>query len=154
MSKKPIRLSKDKSYKRPKVTQQEQLTSEEISQKLEGYVKVENVSDLSEMPLNTHMRYFTKQKNGEFIFRQGGFLHNKNNYEKYVVLSNGKNTWTVQTVDAVFYKKLNHSEELKLLHDKINKYENAINLMNKVLINKLNVKYSLNKDSFVKVKKN
>ena len=64
------------------------------------------------------MRYFTERinekKKKEKVFRLGGFLINKSNYEKYVILSNvpetgfinpSKKTWSVNTKTSIFYKK-------------------------------------------------
>ena len=113
MSKSVKKIGSDKSYIRPKVTPQEQLTAKEINEKLEGY---EQVTDISEVPLNTHLRYFITQDDGTQMFRTGGFLHNKNNADKYIMLSNGKLVWSVQVKGAVFFRKLSHKEEIDALH--------------------------------------
>ena len=113
MSKFVKKLGSDRSYKRPKVTYQEQLTADEIAEKLQGY---ERVDDISEVPLNTHIRYFTTDKNGVQTFRTGGFLYNKKNAEKYIMLSNGKSVWSVQIKGAIFYKKMTHQDEITALH--------------------------------------
>ena len=77
------------NYKRPKKTYADKLTDDDIKAKLEDYVEVD---DISMVPLNSHVRYFTKRinekKKEEKVFRLGGFLINKSNYEKYVILSN------------------------------------------------------------------
>lgn len=113
MSKKIEKLGSDKSYKRPKITYQEQLTGDEIQEKLSGYVKVDNIADV---PLNTHIRYFIINDDGSQSFRLGGFLHRKDNADVYVRLSNGKNTWSVQVANAIFYKKISHKEEIESIH--------------------------------------
>lgn len=105
----------DDNYKRPKKTYTDKLTDDDIKAKLEDYVEVE---DISMVPLNTHLRYFTERinekKKKEKVFRLGGFLVNKSNYEKYVILSNapetgvmnlGKKNWSVNTQTSIFYKK-------------------------------------------------
>ena len=114
MSKRAKKLGADKTYKRPKVTHQEKLSAEEIEEKLEGYVKVD---DIAEVPLNTHMRYFTITKDGSHVFRLGGFLQNKQNAEKYVMLGNGKQVWSVQVKDSIFYRKMSHKEEIDKIHE-------------------------------------
>lgn len=114
MSKYVKKLGSDSSYKRPKKTLQEQLSADEITEKLQGYTKVD---DISEVPLNTHIRYFTKDDNGNKVFRLGGFLHKKNNADTYVMLSNGKSVWSVQIKNTIFYKKLSHKEEIDALTD-------------------------------------
>ena len=108
------RLGND-NYKRPKQTYTDKLTDEDIKAKLEDYIEVD---DISKVPLNTHVRYFTEKindkKKKEKVFRLGGFLLNKSNYEKYVILSNVpetgfinpiKKTWSVNTKTSIFYKK-------------------------------------------------
>lgn len=103
------------NYKRPKKTYTDKLTDDDIKAKLEDYVEVD---DISMVPLNSHVRYFTEKinekKKKEKVFRLGGFLVNKSNYEKYVILSNVpetgfinpiKKTWSVNTKTSIFYKK-------------------------------------------------
>lgn len=114
MSKYQQKLGSDKNYHRPKVTYQEKLSAEEIKKKLEGYSKVK---DISQVPLNTHLRYFVIEKNGNKLFRTGGFLHNKENYQTYVMLSNGKNVWSVQTENTIFFQKMNHKDEIASLRE-------------------------------------
>lgn len=97
--------TEDTQYKRPKITAQDKLTYDEIKEKLINY---EKVKDLSSLPLYTHLRYIEikinpKTKKKEQKFRLGGFLINKDHYDKYIVLSNGKLKWSVQTPSAVFY---------------------------------------------------
>ena len=115
--KKTTPLAADKTYKRPDVTYQEQLTKEEIIEKMKGYTRVENIMDV---PVNTHLRYFI-EKDGKKIFRNGGFLHNKINGDVYVILSNGKNSWSVQVKGTIFYKKMSHTEEINSLKSKYEK---------------------------------
>ena len=66
-----------------KKTLTDKLSAEEIKEKLEDYIEVE---DISKVPLNTHIRYFTEKINEKGkktkAFRMGGFLVNKNNYDK------------------------------------------------------------------------
>lgn len=130
----PKRLGTDKSYDRPKYTYQEQLDADDIAKLLEGYQKVE---DISNIPINTHIRYFTNSKNGDHTFRTGGFLHNKENCDKYIILSNGKYSWSVQTKKSIFFKKMTHSEEIesihRLYHKKLKKKDKIIrNLSSKL----------------------
>lgn len=115
MSKGVKKLGADKSYKRPKVTYQEQLTADEIAEKLQGYERVE---DISEVPINTHLRYFKTDKDGTQKFCSGGFLSDKKDAETYVYLTNGKQSWPVQMADSpVFFRKLSHKEEIAALHN-------------------------------------
>lgn len=116
MSKKyVVPLSKDTSYKRPKVTKTEQLTAKDISDKLEGYVQIDK-KEIPDLEIGVHMRYFNKDADGNQQFRSGGFLKNKDNWKKWIILSNGKNSWSVQTDGAIFFKKMTRDEETEDIH--------------------------------------
>jgi len=102
------------NYLRPKQTYTDKLDEDDIAEKLVDYIKVDNIA---EVKLNTHLRYFTLEPNKKTgtvtrKFRMGGFLSNKNNADKYVILTNGRNTWSVQVANSVFYRKMS-SEEIK-----------------------------------------
>lgn len=78
-------------YLRPKQTKTDKIqTKKSILEKLKDY---EEVDDITKVPLNTHIRYIVFQ-NGKSKFRLGGFL--KIIKDEYLVLSNGKVTWSVQ----------------------------------------------------------
>lgn len=108
------KLGSDRSYRRPKKTFQEQLSNTKIAEMLQGYERVENIADV---PINTHLRYFSTLPNGTQLFRTGGFLHNKSNPDKYVILRNATSSWSVQIKGTVFFRKLSHKEELEVIHD-------------------------------------
>ena len=115
------------NYIRPNKTYTERLDDEEIADKLTDYVKVDNIKDVK---INTHIRYFLLEvnKDGSITrkFRMGGFLKNKDNGETYVMLSNNKTTWSVQTNQAVFYRKLS-IDEIKEEYEKDLKELNELN---------------------------
>ena len=131
------------NYKRPKKTIQDKLTPEEIEEKLEDYIEVDNIQDVS---LNTHLRYFsiiTDKKKTKKVFRLGGFLINKNNYENFVVLSNGTNRWSVQTKKSIFYRKQtlkeikeNYEEKIEELSDKVKKLKKELRKYKDLIKNK------------------
>lgn len=100
------RLNGD-SYKRPEQTLTDKLTNKQIETMLQDYVKVD---DMTHIQLGTHLRYFADIK-GEKKFRPGGILY-KTGFPKYVILSNGDRTWSVQLKDTKFYRKLT-SKEIK-----------------------------------------
>jgi hypothetical protein len=88
------RLTKDTGYTRPKKTVQDSLSNEEIKDKLKGYKKV---PDITKIVIGSHLRYFTKDpKAKKDIFRLGGFLTKFGDDYKYLVLSNGQLSWSVQ----------------------------------------------------------
>ena len=98
---------------------QDKLTAVEIKEKLEDYVQIKNFDNVL---LNTHIRYFTKVKKNKKVkkvFRLGGFLKNKNNKDLYVVLTNGKASWSVQVKDSIFFRKLNLDEIKEQYEDEI-----------------------------------
>jgi len=134
------RISKD-DYKRPKHTIQDKMTEDEIEEKLEDYVEIE---DIFKVPLNSHIRYYTliPGKDGEIkkAFRLGGQLKNKDNADKYIILSNGKVTWTVQIDTSILYRKMT-LEEIKEDYENIIKDLEETNLQlkkdNKKLLKKI-----------------
>lgn len=93
----------------------------EIIEKLQGYERVDNISMV---PLNTHIRYFVKMPNGGQSFRFGGFLIDKQNPEKYIILTNGKESWSVQTNTSILFKKMNRDEEIYFIHRQYQKILN------------------------------
>jgi hypothetical protein len=103
------RLSKDTSYVRPKKTLQDTLSNDDIKDKLKDYKKV---SDIRKVVIGTHMRYFAKDKvTKKPAFRLGGFLTKFGDDYKYVVLSNGTISWSVQNnADTQFWSKMNSKE--------------------------------------------
>ena len=133
----------DDSYKRPKKTLTDKLSAEEIKEKLEDYIEVE---DISKVPLNTHIRYFTEKINEKGkktkAFRMGGFLVNKNNYDKYVILSNvpdtgvinnNKKTWSANTKTSIFYRKQTLDEIKEEMNDQIEELNEEIETLKKEL---------------------
>jgi hypothetical protein len=112
----------------------DKLDEDDIMTKLEDYVKVENIAEVS---LNTHVRYFllvTDKKKGTITrkFRLGGFLSKRDPEGKYVILSNGKTTWSVQVESAVFYRKMTITEVKDEYEQDLLKYEK----INKKLLEK------------------
>tara|TARA_B110000908_G_C10265575_1_gene463560 strand:+ start:6309 stop:6728 length:420 start_codon:yes stop_codon:yes gene_type:complete len=93
-----------------------QLTDKEIKERLKEYIYVE---DISKVNIGTHLRYFTIDKNGNKLFRLGGFLNKINMNDKYVVLGNNKLTWSVQMKTSKFYKKMSYRELKKKIERKL-----------------------------------
>ena len=96
---------------------QDSLSPDQIKKKLEEY---QQVDDITTVPLNTHLRYFTfNPTTGKKQFRLGGFLSKID--EKYVVLNNGEFSWSVQLDKTVFFKKISFSDMKEELIEKISK---------------------------------
>ena len=136
--KKEIKLESNKykknGFERPEITYTDQLSKEEIQDKLADYSKVE---DIYKVPLGVHLRYFVK-KDGQMLFRMGGQLFKNNGLPEYVILKSGNNAqWSVQIKDTVFYRKMTlaeikqeyediikkKNEKIQALKEKLKKYE-------------------------------
>lgn len=97
------RLGYDIKYQKPKKTFQESLSNEAIKEKLKGYKKV---SDITKVIIGNHIRYFTKDG-----FRLGGFLNKFGENYKYLILTNGKLSWSVQIISSnEFWCKMNSKD--------------------------------------------
>lgn len=84
------RLAKS-NYDRPEITYTDTLqTNAHMNEKLKNYVRVDDVEDI---PLYTHVRY-VNYKNGKQRFCLGGIITKI--HKKYVILSNGTYSWSVQ----------------------------------------------------------
>jgi hypothetical protein len=121
---KTTKLSTD-NYKRPKLTFTDKLTKEDIEDKLEDYKQVD---DIYRVPLGTHVRYFLIDK-GKKKFRTGGLLHRNDGLPVYVILSNGRNTWSVQVKNTIFYRKMT----LKEIKNEYDEYIDELEKKNKSL---------------------
>jgi hypothetical protein len=112
------RLSKDTGYVRPKKTLQDTLSNDDIKDKLKDYKKV---TDIRKVVIGTHMRYFAKDKvTKKPAFRLGGFLTKFGDDYKYVILSNGTISWSVQNnADTQFWSKMNSKEIVTNLETEI-----------------------------------
>ena len=112
------RLSNDAGYVRPKKTLQDTLSNDEIKNKLKDYKKV---SDIRKVIIGTHLRYFSKdKKTKEPVFRLGGFLTKFGDDYKYVIMSNGTVSWSVQNnADTQFWAKMNSKEIVTNLETEI-----------------------------------
>ncbi len=138
---KTIRLTKtgNKPVDENNKTFQETLNEEDVDKLLEDYKEIDN-DELCHVPLNTHLRYHTiKQlENGQVkkLFRMGGLLSNKDNCSEYVILSNGKNSWSVQTKTSIFYRKMKLEEIKEEYEQLLDEKDEEINKLKKI-INKL-----------------
>jgi hypothetical protein len=142
----PIKRSTNDNYKRPKITAQDKLTPKQIKELLENYVEIDDIKDVA---LDTHIRYFTKDK-GKKKFRTGGFLLNKAKSDKYIILTNRKISWSVDTKNSILFKALSAKElteihqveisELKDVLKKLYKESKELKKENKELKDKLKKK--------------
>ena len=117
-------------------TFQETLKEEDIEKLLEDYKELED-GEIALVPLNSHIRYFTikRMPNNEVkkLFRMGGTLTNKDNPDEYVILSNGKSSWSVQTKQTVFYRKMKIDEIKEEYEDVIEEKNEEIEKLKKTI---------------------
>lgn len=113
-------------YKRPKNTFQDKLTKEDIAEKLKYYKKVEDIRDVK---LGTHVRYFVVDDDDNASFRLGGILFKTDGYPDYVVLNNGRSTWSVQLDNAIFFQKQSFSD----LTDEIYELEKTVDQLKSMI---------------------
>ncbi len=144
-------------YIRPKTTMTDQLTKEQIQEKLEDYRRVD---DIYKVPLGTHLRYFIKDKDGgESKFRMGGQLYNNKGLPKYVILKGVNAQWSVQIADTIFWAKLPQSEikkEYEEIIDELQQKNNLLKEKNKKLKEEnfvLNNEIEVYKEELKKLKK-
>ena len=118
------RITTDTEYKKVGKSYQDNLSPNDIKDKLEDY---KPVFDISTVSLNTHIRYFSNdEKTGKKLFRLGGFL--LKNEKDYIVLTNGRLNWSVQKKTSTFYQKMSIKEIKEEIIDKVlHKYEKKIN---------------------------
>jgi len=95
-----------KQYVRPTKTHQELLSKQDIKNKLKDYKQVSNIMNV---PIGTHIRYFTT-KNKEKLFRLGGLLTKIDPQGRFITLSNGQLSWSVQIAGSIFFEKLSEEE--------------------------------------------
>ena len=86
---------------------------------LKQYEKINNISDVA---IDTNIRYIITD-NGKKFYREGGLLRNNTYADNYIVLTNGKNNWSVQVKDTIFFKRISAEEEIKRIHAS---YQNKI----------------------------
>ena len=139
---KPYTSKLGKEYQRPKKTYTDNLTEDDINNLLEDYKKVENIYQVS---LGTHMRYFSKV-DGKTKFRTGGSLVHNQGLPKYVMLSNGKNSWPVQVKDTTFFAKMTINEIKAEYDEELNKLEKENTQLRKQ-VNELKGKLGMNVSS-------
>lgn len=83
--------------------EEDMLSTEDIMYLLEDYVK----ADVKELKRFTPVRYFYLNDDKKtYSFKMGGNIFVIDKKYEYVILSNGKAKWSVQTKDAIFYQKM------------------------------------------------
>ena len=116
------RLSRDTNYNKSNKSYQETLTSDEIKEYLKEYKLIENIDDVD---LNKHIRYFdVDPKTKEKKFRLGGTYNKKDKENRYIILSNGNYSWSIQLDRVILFEKLNTKDIIDIYENKIKKLKN------------------------------
>ena len=130
------RLGGDK-YRRPAITATDKLTNEQIEKLLDDYIE----EDITKIPLNSHVRYYTNV-NDQQKFRYGGMLSYNKGLPKYVTLRNGSRSWSVQVENTKFFRKLTiseikqeYEEDIKDLEKSNKKLKKKIVLLKQIIHN-------------------
>ena len=143
-SKKNIKIKND-NYVKPNITAIDLLTPGDIKKRLINYEKITTECVEILVP-STRIQYFEIMKDNKFRYKPGGAII-KNGYPDYLVLSNGRISWSVQLKNHIIFKEINvdtivneYKEKLKkkdlnirnlrfkisTQKDKIQEYENII----------------------------
>jgi hypothetical protein len=129
MSKNLVRISQD-GYIKSSNTVQENLTQEDIDLLLEDY---NEVVDIIELKPTLEVKYFTTIKNKK-LFRMGGTIIKVDFDKKYIVLTNGKITWSVQLNNKNnFYRKMTLNEVKEFYENELNNMELNINKYKQII---------------------
>lgn len=130
---------KNNNYVRPIKTFTDGMTPEEIDESLQNYKQITH-SDLYNIKLGTHFRYFKTDSDGKRHFRLGGNIINISGLPDYVVFGNGKITWSVQVKGTLFFQKIsvediqnNCSETIKQKEILITEQKKEIQLLKKII---------------------
>lgn len=104
------------TYIKPETTYQQNLSKEQIREKLKGYRRVDLATE--DLPVDSHIRYFSSKDNKN-LFRLGGFVKKYDKIKKYIVLTNNKNSWCVNCASSIIYKKIDYEDYQKLEKENI-----------------------------------
>ncbi len=117
---------KETGYVKPETTMTESMSNDDIKKVLEDYKKV----NASELIKSDHVRYFVINDDKTTSFRLGGWVLKTDGMPDYIVLTNGKLNWSVQCINAIFYKQMTQTETIDqyklaitLKHDEVEKYK-------------------------------
>lgn len=107
------------TYQRPTQTYQENLTKQQIKEQLKDY---KEVTDITMISIGCHVRYFSiDQKSKKKLFRLGGTVNKVDPEYRFIILTNGTVSWSVQIANTTFWKKLSESEYKEELKEELRK---------------------------------
>lgn len=100
------------------------LTAEQIKEKLYNYEQVDRY-DIENLFPGTRIQYFEIMENNKFRFKPGGII-TINGYPNYLVLTNGRKSWSVQLVNHIIFKEQSVDLIVKKYIDIINQKNQEI----------------------------
>ena len=107
------------NYQRPVQTYQENLTKLQIKEQLKDYKEINDITMLS---IGCHVRYFsTDPKTKKKLCRLGGSINKIDPEYRFIILTNGTISWSVQIANTSFWKKLTESEYKEEFKEEIRK---------------------------------
>ena len=107
------------NYQRPAQTYQENLTKQQIKEQLKDYKEVD---DITKLCVGCHVRYFsTDPKTKKKLFRLGGAINKIDPEYRFIILTNGTVSWSVQIANTSFWKKLTESEYKEEIKEELRK---------------------------------
>jgi hypothetical protein len=95
-------------YEKPYITMAEMLTDDQIKKMLEDYKRVKPI----ELVKGDHVRYFTVTDGKSTSFKLGGSVLKTDGLPTFIVLTNGKLTWSVQCKNNILFKKISQTETI------------------------------------------
>jgi hypothetical protein len=123
------------NYIRPIFTHTDKLSKEEISDLLDDYVEI-SISDIDDIKLGTHLRYIIINDDNVYKFRLGGNLINKKGFPIYIILNNGKMSWSVQLNKNIkIFKRISIYDIKKIYINQIEELNKQINYRDKHIEN-------------------
>jgi hypothetical protein len=114
----------DDNYVRPKFTATDLLTREEIELRLKNFEKVEP-EDVEKITPGTRIQYFDISDDKDFRYRPGGSVIT-NKYPLYIVLANGRKSWSVQLKTNILYKEKDISKIEAAFEEKLKEKQQTI----------------------------
>lgn len=127
---------KDDNYKRPILTYTDKLSKKQIKELLYDYDEIKDIDELKDVQIGTHIRYFEK-KNNELKFRTGGILTVNTGLPKYIVLNNGRLSWSVQVESCIFFRRIT-LRQIREEYDKVLTNNNMIIKGQEIMLRKNN----------------
>lgn len=127
------RMSED-NYVRPKLTATDMLSREDIQERLKNYEQV-SPDDVEKIVPGTRVQYFQVDKNDEMMrYRPGGTVI-VNQYPVYLVLSNGRKSWSVQLKNNIIFKEIDVDAIKKKYEERIKEKDREIAILRNHIIN-------------------